>query len=872
MLNSEHVLVRIYLLGRFEISRAGHILNATTWTRRKAAALLQRLALDRRLLKEPAIDFLWPDASLAPGANNLYRTIHALRQTLNGALGDGAADAIFSFNDGILVLHDSVWVDTHEFERLGQARATTANLQKAVDLYRGDLLPDDPYSDWLHPPRERLRRLYRECCLVLNGIYLEQGDHGRALSLLAPLVTDDPADETTHRALMRLYAQSGRRHEALRQYQACVDALAAELDAQPSPETEALYERILRGELPPLSRPATPAPLAVESAATFPIVGRESEVTIVRRALQRARDGQGHTILLSGETGVGKTRIAYETLQIAEDAGLFALYGACYEQEGQLPYQPFVEAINRYLARQQRPFSENPITHHMPLGKSDPQQEQWALFNAAAAFLINLAAQAPVTLIIDDLHAADEASLRLFHYLARQTRQAPIILQATYRSDMAFRPSSPFGILLNALYRERLQTVINVTPLGRQAAADLIAQTLAGEAAPELSGLVFTASEGNPFFMEEMLHALKKRDRLEQVAGQWALKAGAALQIPAGLSKLLQSRIAQLGDVVVLALETAAVAGREFSFDVLRRAASLSDNDLFTALDLALAGRLLEETAAGYRFRHGLIRSVIYDSQSRPRRARRHSFIGQAIEAVYGERPPGVEPFVEALAYHYLHSDARRHALPYLLKAGEKAANLFAFEVAVAYFEQALALMDELGLAEPAMRWQILASLGWWGVILADTARAVQRFEQALALPPTESWQPGRSGRVWLYRGAAVSLMTAGDTAAAEKHLAAALSLVDEEEDAAEYALLLYTAAQLRWHRNEYQPAFDLAQRSLRIAERLNDSEAVARAFEMLALACHSTGDWQQGLLFEEQRASLAGPALDVSEAFDVHL
>jgi tetratricopeptide (TPR) repeat protein len=125
---------------------------------------------------------------------------------------------------------------------------------------------------------------------------------------------------------------------------------------------------------------------------------------------------------------------------------------------------------------------------------------------------------------------------------------------------------------------------------------------------------------------------------------------------------------------------------------------------------------------------------------------------------------------------------------------------------------------------------------------------------------------------VRLHRGAAVALITAGDTAAAEAHLLAALKEIDEREDAADYAHLLYNVAQLHWHRNEYQAAFDVAQRSLGIAERLNDSVAIARAFEMLALACHSLGEWQLGLSFEQQRAALAGPGLDVTEAFDVHL
>jgi len=180
--------------------------------------------------------------------------------------------------------------------------------------------------------------------------------------------------------------------------------------------------------------------------------------------------------------------------------------------------------------------------------------------------------------------------------------------------------------------------------------------------------------------------------------------------------------------------------------------------------------------------------------------------------------------------------------------------------------------MNALNLADPVRRWMILESLGWWQIILADTPQGVTRFEQALALPPGEGWQPRHADRARLHRGAAVALITVGDTASAEAHVRLALAEVDEHADTADYAQVLYLVAQLHWHRNEYQQAFDVAQRSLVIAERANHHEAIARAFEMLALACHSLGEWQASIGYEQQRVALSGPGLDVTEAFDVHL
>ena len=249
-----------------------------------------------------------------------------------------------------------------------------------------------------------------------------------------------------------------------------------------------------------------------------------------------------------------------------------------------------------------------------------------------------------------------------------------------------------------------------------------------------------------------------------------------------------------------------------------------------------------------------------------------HGRAGEAIEAIYAIRPQALAPYVEDLAYHFNLSERRDRALGYLIQAGQKAANLYAFEVAVRHFEQALALMDALTLKDPAQRWMILESMGSWYAILADTPRAVECFERALALQPTEKSTPAHHDYIRLHCSAANVLITAGDMQSAETHLKLALPLANEQADAPEIADLFYNIALLHWHKGEYQEAYDAAQKSLEVAESIDRSEAIARAFEMLALACHSLGEWQKGLQFEERRALLAGSGLDVTDAFDVHL
>lgn len=874
--------IHIYLLGRFEVACGERVLQSGEWRRRKAAALLQRLALEGRLLRDEALNFLWPDSEPEAAANNLYRTLYSLRQTLDDALGEGVAEATFTFNDGVLRLAEDVWVDVDAFEVLCSGEeVTTSQLREGLALYQGPLLPESVYDEWSGAPRQMLHRLYRDACLRFSHEVTRRREIEAAVTYLRPFLEEDPADEDVHRHLMRLFAFLGRRHDAVRQYQECMRALDEELGLPPTPETRALHQKIVRGELENLSShpaprqasPAAPSPPAIWAERRQPpIAGRRKELDRLHALLQEVATGQGKTVLIEGVTGVGKTRLARELLHTASSMGMNVLWGAAYEYEGHLAYQPFAEAIDHYLAHAEENGLQNPLTHFTPQDAGDPQQARWALFSSTAAFLTELSIETPVILLLDDLHAADEATLQLFHYLARHTRSRPLLLGATYRTDVVFDAASSFGALLNALYREGLRDTITVEPLGAEAIGGMVRHILDGDVERAVVDLVAEATEGNPFFAEEISRALVQSGQIVQEDGAWHLRSGERVAIPGDLRQLLRQRIAQSGPATVSALEVAAIIGRTFDLSVLRRVAILDDVDLVEALDAASRAGFIEDVDRGYRFRHGLIRRALQQAQSKPRQRRLHALIAAAIEGASEARREVLDEQVETLAYHYEHSDRPQRALPYLLQAGQRAADLYAFEAAVDYYQRALALMDEQSLPDNDRRWHLLESLGWWEKVLANTPRAVAYFEEALSLTPTAQWQPAPNEQARLHAGAAMALLTVGDTVNAEPHLEAAQELIDEEAYASEYADILYNVAQLHWHRNEYEASFQAAQRSLHIAEKLDDAGLVARAFEMLALACHSLGEWQLGLDFEKKRSAIAGPELDVSDAFDAHL
>jgi DNA-binding SARP family transcriptional activator len=883
---SKKTPIKIRLLGSFEVEGEDSILQANQWNRKKAADLLKRLAVEKRLLKDQAIEFLWPETDFVSGTNNLYKTIHVLRQTLNSFFGRGAADGIFHFEDGVLALSKEIWVDVHEFENLCKEYPHLPPdqrkplIEQALSLYRGDLLPDDLYAEWTLDHREELSRLHREARLALAQHHLVEQNYVNVVNLLKPLLKVDSADEPVHREIMRAYSLSGRRHDALRQYQICVETLNSELGAPPDPETTALYELILNSkpitakpDLEPSTGWSPPAPVNIGNGHSDILAGRQEELTFISEIFEKSRQGSGRTILISGESGIGKTRLAMEAHHKAAHAGMETLLGAAYEQEGRLPFQPFIEAFDHFLSKKNRPLEENPIIHFQRQGYPDPQQEYWALFKATANFILDLAKDSPLVFLIDDLHAADETSLQLFHYLARQTRSAPVVFIATYRIDSP--ASAPINSLVSSLYREGLSETIRLESLDLQAVREILESVLSGEVSSSLCQEIYDATTGNPFFTEEIARVLLRQEKVVKTGSRWSLVPGEKLQVPENLSTFLHQKVSSLGSKVQDALTAAAVIGREFNIDVLHGVTDLSNIEILDALDTALARYLIEETPTGYRFRHPLIRRTLYDNLSRVRRSNLHRRTAEAMETALASRPGGLTKQVEALAYHYDLSDRRECALPYLVKAGENAAGVFAFEVAIDYFERALSLMDDIGQLNPELRWNLLESLGWWhGGILADTPRAVACFTQALEVDTSteQGWKPTNQDIVRVHCGAAVALITAGNIEAADSHLQKALSIMGDNENAPEYADLLYNLAQLHWHRNEYQQAMEVAQRSLAIAERLDKPDAVARAFEMLALSCHSLGEWQAGISYEQQRAELTGAGLDVTDAFDVHL
>lgn len=462
---SEPPPLRLQVLGGFGAQRGEEQIADTAWRRPPARTLIKLLAVQRghRLHQDQVLDLLWPDLSPESAATALRKALTYARRALEPGLPPRAPSAYLQVNHGVMLLDQRVvQVNADLFEEAAttalRSGAERRSLEAAVALYTDEVLPEDRYEEWAIERREQLAELHLQLLHRLAEVLEREGAYREAITRLHGVLAHDPAREEAHRAVMRLHALSGSRHQALRQYQVCRRVLLEELGVEPEAESEQLYQSLLAGESPSVQPPkhsgaqrppaALPATI-VRRLATGSLMGREHPLELAMGELSgfgEARNTAGSrrsALMISGEPGVGKSRLAAEVARMAHQQGALILWGGSYEQEGAPPYGPFVGMLDEHLTRQseadrQRLAQAYPeLSSLVPaLSGFFPQPDRRApvlasdmargrLFAAVAGLLTDIASGQPVVLVLDDLHTADAASLQLLHYLGRHTHEQP---------------------------------------------------------------------------------------------------------------------------------------------------------------------------------------------------------------------------------------------------------------------------------------------------------------------------------------------------------------------------------------------------------------------------------------------------------------
>lgn len=449
------------------------------------------------------------------------------------------------------------------------------------------------------------------------------------------------------------------------------------------------------------------------------LIGRARERELTRAQLGAALAGQGGLVILSGEAGIGKTTLAEDACRAAVAAGALVLVGRCYDRTETPPYGPWLEILEGFRALPDR----SPALRAVAEPAIAASSSQTALFGQVRDFLVAIARERPLVLLLDDLHWADTASLDLLRFVARQVVAVPLLVLATYRTDEVSR-QHPLYRLLPALVREALAVRIDLSPLGADDVRALIAHTyqLPADDAGRLADHIQGHTEGNPFFVGEVLRSLEGTI-LVRAAGSWTLGALAQLRVPALLRQVIDARLARLGATAEAPLSIAAVIGHVVPLALWATVGGTDEASLLPLIARAVEARVLDATADGLAvvFAHALIREALYEGVLPPRRRAWHRAIGEALLAQDGAPDP------DAVAYHFGQAGDRR-AAAWLTRAGERAQRAFAWPTAIQRFEAALTLLAGDDTAGNARGWLLfrLAMLRRFADPVGEAARLAE--------------------------------------------------------------------------------------------------------------------------------------------------
>ncbi len=601
------------------------------------------------------------------------------------------------------------------------------------------------------------------------------------------------------------------------------------------------------------------APRAVAAdAADYAMIGRDTEVERVDAALSQASRGLGSVVLVSGEAGVGKTRLMREAVSRARSSNVLALLGHCSELEGAPPYEPFVEHIEqtartvdpvalrmalgdnaaevaKLMPELRQLYTDIPVPIEMP-----PDQDRRYLMHGFAEFLQRAAGTQPLMLVFEDLQWADASTCLMLRHLADRLREAGVLLIGSYR-DTELAAGSPFARTLQDLVKERLCEQIQLKRLDRDAVGKLLA-TLAGSPPPDaLVDVIYQETEGNPFFVEEVYRNLAESKRLFDDAGAFRARVDLTdVDLPPGVRLVLEQRLERVSDDCRKALVAAAVSGRRFRFELLGGIVDLSEDALLDAMDEAESASLVEDVSTGrearYQFAHELIRQTLLSSLSFPRRQRLHLRIGNALESLFGESR------ASEVAHHFYKAGAAADTamtVDFLLRAGQRSLASLAFEDALRQLDQAL---EVLGVTDADRAAEI-------EILRARAMRGAARIEDALSALAgalQHRLSDGVYEELLLARGRLLVDLFRGSDALPDIEALLARAQGRKDQQTELKAQLLLAEARYRIsldHPNAAEPAREASDRAIELARDVGDKHALAAA---LLSSTHFVDYWKE--------------------------
>jgi DNA-binding SARP family transcriptional activator/tetratricopeptide (TPR) repeat protein len=756
-LESPHLRPRIELCGRLSIELEGRRVEDGL-PGRQGRLLFAYLVLNRErpVSRGELIDAIWWQGAPAAPGSALSSHLSRLRRLLGSDRVEGRSELR-------LALPADAWVDVEAAEA---AAAAARDALAARDFKRArepanlvlnvtdrGLLPGHD-APWIDERRRDLEELALRAleCIAEAGLAVGGAELGTSERAARRLIQRAPFRESGHRYLMQVLESRGDVAEALRVYERLRRLLRDELGTAPAAELQSVHARLLGtpGTAGPAPAPAVshasamPPPLA--RGARAPFVGRSAALRQLSDAWERARSGDAPLTLVAGEAGIGKTRLCAEVAAAVHAEGAVVLYGRC-DEEALVPYQPFVEALERYagqcdadLLRARVGATGGELARMLPGLRSrlpqlaepvraQPETQRYRLFESVRAFLGSIGAAGQVLLVLDDVHWADAATLRLLQHVRREPPESPLLIVATYRPE-GIGAEHALPRALADLDRAGAVERLALEGLDRDDVAALVSARRAPQS-PQFVRRLLQRTEGNPLFIEATLRQLAKSGAPDDASAETQLER---MGVPEGARETIVAWLSRLSPAARSGLAVAAVIGRDFELDLLERLLAMPEDSILGLLDECIAAGLVAETPGAldrYAFVHTLIREAAQEQLSASRRARLHGSVGAALEEL---RAPDLEPYLGALALHFLAAGRAgdlRKAVEYARRAADRASAGLAHEEAVVHRERAL---RALALEQPVdedERCELLLELGDTLNRAAEVQRARQVFTEA---------------------------------------------------------------------------------------------------------------------------------------------
>lgn len=714
MKQAEAVPIRLDFLGTLRFTFGKEAIATVKTNRMRSLLALLVLTQDAPQSREHIASLLWPESDQGQARTNLRQLLHNLRRALpvgcsllsteNASvrwLPDSACTVdVFEFEDAIRTA-ERAWPDDRPASRKA--------LERAIGLYQDDLLPD-LYDPWLQPRREQLRLQFAAALARMADLLAGTGEIGKGIVYASRLVALDPLREDYYQVLMRLHLRNNDRSSALRVFHQCKRSLQRELGVSPGKSTLEIFTEALKSGDPGESAIAIAPPM--ESTKPLPLVGRLPEWERLSACWRRVEEGEAHFVLITGEPGIGKTRLAEAFLErCSRQSSHMPAMARCYSVQGQFAYGPVTEWLRTEplkIARQKlAPSQLSELARLVPeilaenpgLASPQPLAESWQRLHLHDALTSTLRlAPKPLLLLVDDLQWCDQDS---FEWLLSLFRSAPaerVLAIGTVRTGDAGRTHPLAGLIQDLSQRGQLSEIV-MEPLSREETASLAAQTASRQIDSSVLHRIYETTRGNPLFVVESIRA-SAGDRL------------AEREVPPRIQAVISARLAQLSAPAWELAGLAAAIGRSFTMELLAKATDWDEESLSRALEELWRLRIIDgQDGVAYDYTHGLLRDVAYAEISPIRRRLLHRRIARALAEIYSA---DCEPLSGWLAGHYDAAGMTEEAIRSYKAAAAAAKQKFADAEAVNLIRRALTIC--LGYPESARRdeeeLELLVTLG----------------------------------------------------------------------------------------------------------------------------------------------------------------